>query len=104
MCRVEMGGIRRVGSASKLEEGLSGAKKFLAAPVARADHPLGPRIVKEGALWCECFFVASLLGERDVPDNAPSAPNREKLVVRMLKTFSKQHCSSSHKDGRPPRI
>ena len=74
MCRVEMGDIRRVGSASKLEEGLSGAKKFLAAPVARADHPLGPRIVKVKAL---CGASASLLREerRDVPDDASQTPD-----------------------------
>ena len=40
------GGYKSVGSASKLEGGLSGAKKFLAVPVGRADHPMGPRSSK----------------------------------------------------------
>ena len=43
--------------ASKLEGVLSGAKKFLAAPVARADHPMGRDRQSKGALWCECFVA-----------------------------------------------
>ncbi len=66
--------------------------------------PLGVPIIRwapdrqsEGALWRRVLvfavllcFVASRRERRDVPDGASQTPNREELVLRILKTLQKK--------------